>query len=74
MVQPKLGKEYAGLERIIDGVDRNMDKTQDNLDSANKKLKDVVESVSKGANCCFEIFLLLALAACIYFVCVRFIL
>ena len=52
---------------MTDEVDKRMDKTQESLNDANKKIKDLQEKLT-GGNCCIDATLLIVLIACIGFI------
>lgn len=69
-----LGEEYRILGTMVDDVDKQMDKTSSNLDDANKKVKETLEKVGGGGNCCLDIFLVVAIVACLWFIIQRYVL
>ncbi|OHS97066.1 hypothetical protein TRFO_09598 [Tritrichomonas foetus] len=64
----QISQEYKILSEMDKDVDKQMDKTQSNLDNANEQLKKTSKIVAAKRNCCLDITLILLLIACIGFI------
>jgi predicted nucleic acid-binding Zn-ribbon protein len=58
-----IGHEYKALGIMIDEVESQMDKTQDNLDTTNAQLEKTKKKLASKKNCCIDIFLFLIIIA-----------
>jgi uncharacterized coiled-coil DUF342 family protein len=58
-----LGQEYQELGIMIDEVDHQMDKSQQNLDSANAQITDLKKKLATKQNCCIDVTLFLLILA-----------
>jgi hypothetical protein len=47
------------LTTITDEVDKKMNKSQQNLDNGNDELKETIDKIGGGSNCCLNILLIL---------------
>ena len=65
--------EYAILGTMTDKVDEKITKTDDKLVNANEQLKETIDKIAGGRNCCLDIFLIILILACIYFIVTQFI-
>lgn len=72
VIATRLGEEYRVLGGMMDEVEGKMDKTANNLEESQNQLDKLAKAVGGKQNCCFTIFLLLALVACVYFVITEF--
>lgn len=68
-----LSDEYKILGTMTDEVNEKLDKTNDKLNDANKRVKETIEKVGGGSNFCIDLFLILIILACVYFVITQFI-
>ena len=69
-----LSEEYKVLGTMTDEVNEKMDKVDNKLEDSNKRVKDLIEKVGGGSNCCIDFFLILVIIACIYFIVSQFLL
>ncbi|KAH0788560.1 hypothetical protein GPJ56_007525 [Histomonas meleagridis] len=60
--------EYQVLTVMTDDVDKQMDKTQENLDDANKRLEHTKDALGTKAGCCMDVFLVILLICCVGFI------
>ena len=56
-----MGQALDTTIKQIDNLDKEVDKVNDNLITANKDLKNIVEKYRKPARCCLDITLLIIL-------------
>ena len=66
--------EYAILGQMTDHVAEKIEKTDEKVVNTNEKLKETIDKIAGGRNCCLDIFLVLIILACIYFIVTQFIL
>ena len=69
-----LRDEYRVLGVMTDEVDQKIDKTDKKLQDTNEQLKKTIDKLGGGANCCLDIFLILVIIACVYFIITQFLL
>ncbi|EAY09184.1 hypothetical protein TVAG_363990 [Trichomonas vaginalis G3] len=69
----QLHDEYEILGRMTDEVDEKMDKVDAKLESTNERVNALLEKVGGCSNCCIDIFLVLVILACLYFIASKFI-
>jgi hypothetical protein len=60
-----ISREYADLGIMIDDVDHQMTKTEENLVTTNKQLKKTAKKLDAKSNCCIDIVLFLLMIAMI---------
>jgi hypothetical protein len=63
----EIGKDYEALGIMVDQVEGQMNKTGDNLESANAKLKYIRKKLGSKKNCCIDVTLFLIMLALIGF-------
>lgn len=69
----QLQQEYQILGVMTDEVDNKMDKVDEKLVTTTERVNKFLEKQGSCANCCIDIFLLLVILACIYFIVTRFV-
>ncbi|KAH0795553.1 hypothetical protein GPJ56_000432 [Histomonas meleagridis] len=60
--------EYQILSVMTDDVDKQMDKTQENLDDANSRLEKTKDALGTKSGCCMDVFLVILLICCVGFI------
>lgn len=64
----QMGEEYQVLMAMTDDVEKQMDKTQGNLEDATSRAKKLNEVIGKKGNCCLDVVLIIIMICCVGFI------
>ena len=69
-----INQEYEILGKMTDEVADKLDKTDQKLVNANDQVKETIDKIAGGRNCCLDVVLILLILCCLYFIITQFIL